>query len=196
MTARSQAASITVESIYLSLAHHEWLESGVGSLDSTWHELNDLSRRTLASIASFTAFAEMFMVERMLDAVLTELSTFGSGPERRFQADLRRDIENTFMSRVTLLETWYQLRLRDWPRWSELNGFIEARNSWAHGQGRLTRQQDARQADAQIKSAGMQVVAGTIRCNKETARRCADCTIALVDFLDSSFPTSLWRGRQ
>jgi hypothetical protein len=175
-----------VESIYVALGHHEWIESTVESSEPSWHRLDDVSRRCLISVASFTAFAEMFMVERLLTLVVDTLKSFGPGPKKTFEGMLNSKVENSFMERVSIMEAWFGMDLRSWSAWNEWNGFLEARNAWAHGQGRLTRQQERRNAGRYVTAAGMTLDDGVIRCNAETARRAARCAVSLVDLLDGS----------
>jgi hypothetical protein len=184
MGMRSVQGQATVESINIALAHHQWIESSVVSPRGTWHLLDDVSRRSLATIASCTAFTEMFMVDVVLRAVLDRVRSFGPGPEESFYPTLSKQVENNFFERVSLLQTWFGIDLRSWERWSEWNGFVEARNAWAHGQGELTRQQRNRGAAAKIEAAGMTVVDNAVRCDANTAKAAAMCAVSLVDLID------------
>jgi hypothetical protein len=128
----------------------------------------------------------MFMIERLASAVDLRLRQFGPGPEKMFRGLLIAKIENNFVERVTICSEWFGLDLKSWGRFDEWHGLVEARNSWAHGHGRITRQQEARGARSKIVASGLTIVGDRIECTAGSARRAALCAGALVGLVDDS----------
>lgn len=73
------------------------------------------------------------------------------------------------------------------PRWSQLDGMIEVRNSVAHGLGSLTRQQrqNPRRAAARCSQVGVQVWAGELLIDRTSLEKAAEVAEEFIRWLDA-----------
>lgn len=113
------------------------------------------------------------------------------GARRSILDRVHQDIQRSWKGRTDFVKEWLNV---NWARDSwhqEWQGFVEARNAWAHGSGRLTQSQLARGGTNNLSAAKLQVANHEVRPEPTDVRRCAESARRLLDeleFLQSRLP--------
>ena len=145
----------------------------------------------LEGVSSIVTVFEMAVVEALLE-VATSMT--GGIPEPMkdisFKA-ARSDIERTWKTRSDFVHNWLGL---DWAHaewFSKWMGYVECRNAWAHGRGRLTPRQESAGVLTQLAVAGIAQDRGRVRLESSAPLEAAE----VGDRLLISLEPALLRSR-
>jgi hypothetical protein len=96
-----------------------------------------------------------------------------------------KPVEGTWAGKRSFISTWFGQDLSGASWWKQWMGFVDARNAWAHGLGRLTsRQLKSQETMSNLKAAGLSVLASTVVGSADDVRRCAKSAVGVVDWID------------
>jgi hypothetical protein len=103
---------------------------------------------------------------------------------------------DSWEQRFASWEQLHQVSVTEFPRYSALLGFIEARNAVVHGLGFLTRKQlkKTQRSLGRLKSAQIDVVANQLSLTVDDATKCASVVADFIAWLDSSAARLLLRA--
>ncbi len=141
--------------------------------------------RGLSYLFRCAAIAEAYVdaaLQMMFDDALA-----GTSPVARQLLEEHMDgATRTWSSRVSSYKGHHSIMLTSFEGWDELNGLIEARNSFAHGLGTLTRLQAAKalRTAQRLALIGVNLEAGQLMVNRSALNRGASVAERLVRWLD------------
>lgn len=145
------------------------------------------SGRTFQShdaILRLVAIAEDFSIGRFVDVVETVLHA-DPVVAALWEAELDRS-SDTWDQRKDLWKRYKNVSVSDFPQRDPLTGFIEARNSIAHGLGGLTRKQLRKRASAagRLSQANIRLRGESLVIDAAHVEHCAVVVKAFIGWLD------------
>jgi hypothetical protein len=138
----------------------------------------ELDLRHANALVDLVAVAENFSSQRLLD-VHPELddSQISTWDKRRREWRARSNVDLTSVT----------------PNWNKLMGFVEARNAFQHGLGRLTDMQLGRRRDSilsDLAAAGISLTGDLVRVDDKTVRECHSICDEFIVVLDNAAQVS------
>lgn len=170
-------------SIWLAVAEHERLQ-----FDRAGHMgtlLPPAEHVALASISQIVSHAEVCVIEVLQWIATTIADPLPAGARER-ALKVRQEIERSWDGRTGFVKDWLDVTWAGDTWYQNWQGFVEARNAWAHGSGHLTQSQLNHKGKLHhLKSAKLQVVNDELRPEQADVRRCAQSATHLLDELES-----------
>lgn len=124
------------------VAHWEALSSAFPTVVSRRRALQmSDSLRSLAEIAALHSRAEIFYFDASLALLDAHANQFESPMLASLYRERRKRLDSTWDSMAAALTDWLDKNPRGLTSWKAVEPYRQLRNSWAHGQGRLTRRQ-------------------------------------------------------
>lgn len=175
----------TARLLMMCAAEYDCLDSEVMTRFAQVAALYDLrsdetaqSNTALAYVTRCVIVTEMFVFQRALSVLDQHARSISSPIFAEMYKTRRKSVDSSWENLASTLAVWPGLKIKDMSDWPAMNGYIAARNSWAHGQGRLTDRQrrNMGQTAKALSDAGLVLRGGTIsvRPNQviEVARTC------------------------
>ncbi|GAB5902836.1 hypothetical protein [Mycobacteroides chelonae] len=181
---RSQSAEDVCGFVWLVVAAYDKAEIASRAI-ADWQRANELDRAVLSAISEIVSHAEVFVTESLTKHAEI-LSANSADPIPKIVMDaVAKPVESTWANKRGFINGWLGQDLSGAGWWKRWMGFVEARNAWAHGLGRLTsRQLKDKQTLSNLATAGMTVVASQIVGRVEDVRRCAKSAVEVIDWID------------
>lgn len=165
------------------MAEHERLE-----IDRSGHEgtlLPPEQHLALASISQIVGHGEVCTIE-VLEWVADRIAAPLPRGARERALSVHRDIEASWEGRSEFVKQWLGESWAGDSWYQAWRGFVEARNAWAHGFGKLTRIQLAQKGTlGYLRTAKLTVSSGVVTPKTTDVRRCAKLGIRLLGALGS-----------
>jgi hypothetical protein len=134
------------------------------------------------------SIAEEFTVGRFIDATEPAVPAVPTFVPKLWENEVA-NASSTWNRRVASWRRIHELNLKAFPFWSEFDGFICARNTIAHGLGRLTpRQLRNEETMKRLRAADIAVHARRIALGTTDIEKCAWIATSYIDWLDISAP--------
>jgi hypothetical protein len=128
---------------------------------------------------------EVFVVESFTEHARIMVEIASKPIPEILMATVTKSVESNWAERRNFLKSWLGVEVNSVPWWRSWNGFVESRNAWAHGLGRLTsRQRKNQEALSNIQIAGLDVRSSQIFAQREDVRRCATVAVDVVQWID------------
>jgi hypothetical protein len=181
---RSQEGEDVSEFIWLAVAAYDKSERASRAIED-WRGEYNLGRAALTAISEIVSHVEVFVVASLIGHA-NLASTGLSNPIPEIVMDsISKPVEGSWAGRRKFIKTWLNEDVSSEGWWRGWQGFVEARNAWAHGLGRLTsRQQDNREVLSNIAAAGLVIRALKVIGGPDDVRRCARSAVEVVDWID------------
>lgn len=156
------------------------------SSNGTWAPIADESSLALSSISNIAAHVELFVTVAVIEKIGHGLQKLPAKAGTHVLGALAKEVESNWDGRLTILTEFTGKSVKqDWPNWMAWNGFIAARNAWAHGQGKLTRRQlRDKSLDNSVTAAGLIRIGDQLRADDAAVRRAALLGEELIDMVD------------
>ncbi len=121
-------------------------------------------RLALSYVMRLVVLVEVFTFQRTLELSDIHAGTIVSPVFDKLYVAHRRQIEASWDNALAALSVWPSVSPRKYGEHPALRGFILARNSWAHGYGRLTSRQlsDLATTEKHVADAGFSINAGYV----------------------------------
>jgi hypothetical protein len=128
---------------------------------------------------------EVFVVESLTThAKLVSASSVEPIPGIVMES-ITKPVDSSWIARQKFIKAWLNTEVSQAGWWRGWLGFVEARNAWAHGLGRLTsRQRKDQQVMANLQAAGLAVCSWEVAGTSADVKRCAVAAIEVVDWID------------
>lgn len=169
-------------SIWLAVAEHERLHLDRASHSGTL--LPPIEHLALASISQIVGYAEVCVIE-VLQWIAASIATGLPQGARERALTVNREIERTWDDRTKFIKEWLGVHWAGESWYQAWQGFVVARNAWAHGSGKLTRTQlDKNRTLGDLSAAKITTVNDELRPAQEDVRRCASSAGCLLDSLE------------
>lgn len=181
---RSQRGEDVCEFVWLAVAAYDKSERASRSLED-WRDESNSSRSVLSAISEVVSHVEVFVVESLTThARLVSAASVEPIPEIVMNS-ISKPVESSWNARRKFIKTWLSVVVSDAGWWSSWLGFVEARNAWAHGLGRLTsRQRNSQEVLANLRAAGLAVRASEVVGTSADVKRCAKSAVEVIDWID------------
>ncbi len=181
---RSQIAEEVCGFVWLAVAAYD--RSDVASRTvADWQRENELDRAVLSAVSEIVSHAEVFVTESLTKHAEV-LSADAADPIPKIVMDATtKPVENTWAGKRSFISAWFDEDLSGASWWKQWMGFVDARNAWAHGLGRLTpRQVKSQETLSNLKAAGLSVLTSRVVGNADDVRRCAKSAVEVIDWID------------
>ncbi|MFD6197007.1 hypothetical protein ACFWE3_09920 [Mycobacteriaceae bacterium NPDC060252] len=181
---RSQIAEDVCGFAWLAVAAYDKSEMASRAV-ADWKRENELDRAVLSAISEIVSHAEVFVGESLTrHAKLLSATTANPIPKIVMEATTK-PVEATWAGKRSFIFTWFGEDLSGQAWWKRWMGFVDARNAWAHGLGRLTsRQLKTQETMTNLKAAGLVVRASQVVGSADDVRRCARSAVEVIDWID------------
>jgi hypothetical protein len=185
MSVRSQRGEEVCEFVWLAVADYDKSERGARTLED-WRDASNSNRTVLTAISEVVSHVEVFVVESLTThAKLISALSVEPIPEI-VMASITKPVESNWNERRRFINTWLRVEVSDTGWWRGWLGFVEARNAWAHGLGRLTsRQRDNQEVLANLRAAGLALRSDDVVGTSADVKRCAKAAVEVIDWIDS-----------
>lgn len=140
----SQQSEDSCALVWLAVAAHERLHLAVGDQQSPWWSGSSNSRAALSAISEIVSHAEVFVVESLTDHARLVTASSPAPIPKLMDAIVSKSVDSNWNERRQFIKTWLGPDLQAESWWKAWNGYVESRNAWAHGLGRLTPRQKKR----------------------------------------------------
>lgn len=183
----SMAAREACVAINDTLGQFRALRAAIALTDlrDAWPALVNESSLGLNSISGIIAHTELYVTECASRAVEVGIKNAPQAAMKAIMSGERKRYEGTWPARVEVLKTWAGISISQWTHWQIFDGYVNARNAWAHGRGQLTRQQLSKPDVAQaLARAGLSVENNVVVVDSVSVSNCASTATALVRFVD------------
>ncbi|MDH3048679.1 hypothetical protein QEN42_02165 [Gordonia alkanivorans] len=142
-------------------------------------------RPIFSSISEIASHAEGYTIE----ALASYARTISEGIIKPIPEIVERHsikaIESSWRERQTFISSWMKVDITRLSWWKSWLGYVEARNAWAHGLGKLTkRQMKSQEVVANLTAAGFIMQSGKVLVRAEDVRSAATTAVNLVDWID------------
>lgn len=137
----------------------------------------------LVSITHIVTHAEICAIDVLIRCA-EDLDREGRLPRSTSLEDAKRRITNNWDGREEFTKACFQVSWRSYGWYRTLQGFVEARNAWVHGRGRLTSRQVQGKASTYLQDAKLSVINGGLMAEEADVWRCARSAISFVRRLD------------
>ncbi|WP_457226607.1 hypothetical protein [Mycobacteroides abscessus] len=136
-------------------------------------------------MSEIVSHAEVFVTESLTKHAEV-LSADAADPIPKIVMDATtKPVENTWAGKRSFISAWFDEDLSGASWWKQWMGFVDARNAWAHGLGRLTpRQVKSQETLSNLKAAGLSVLTSRVVGNADDVRRCAKSAVEVIDWID------------
>ncbi len=182
---RSQYAEDVCEFVWLALAAYDRTQRTTSNIADWQQTGNEPSRAVLSAICEIASYVEAFAAESFIDHAETVSSMCVEPIPKIVRESVRKPLESTWKGRLEFIKIWLDPEYGSTDSWKEWMGFVEARNAWAHGQGKLTKRQlQNQEVRANIKRSGLTVTDGLISGSAEDVRKCACIAVEFIDWID------------
>jgi hypothetical protein len=183
----SQQAEDSCRLVWFAVAAHERAAHLVRVDDksaSRWGA-DATSSSALSAISEIVTHVEVFVVESFTEHARVIVEKAPQPIPDIVMATVSKSVESNWTERRNFLKSWLGVESNAVPWWRSWNGFVEARNAWAHGLGRLTsRQRKNQEAVANIQVAGLDLRSSQIFAREDDVRRCATVAVEVVQWID------------
>jgi hypothetical protein len=181
---RSQSAEDICGFVWLAVAAYDKSEVASRAI-ADWRRENQLDRAVLSAISEVVSHAEVFVAESLTKHAEV-LSGNTTDPIPKIVMDATtKPVEGTWAGKRSFILSWFGKDLSGAGWWKQWLGFVDARNAWAHGLGRLTsRQLKNQETMSNLRAAGLSVLASKVVGSADDVRRCAKSAVGLVDWID------------
>lgn len=181
----SVEAAATVERVWIAVAALE-RHITIGDESDAWWPTDRDRSAAMESVSVIVAYTESFVVKSMLSFV----SDLGLRSPRLIAevalAEYTREIEGSWHARKKFSKKWLD---SDWDRaeWCERwIAFVDVRNSWVHGLGRLTGKQVRNGAKQRLVNSGISVLDTNVLIDFDIVRLCARDAESVVTEVDAA----------
>jgi hypothetical protein len=181
----SQQAEDASGLVWLAVAAYERVRELDASKGESPFLNNGPSKKALSTISEIVGHVEIFVIES-----LTEHAGFicaNSPPPipELTMASIRRSVESNWNERRKFAKDWLGADLEVLAWWKRWLGFVESRNAWAHGLGRLTeRQRRDKEVLSNLRAAGLEVRLLDVVARPTDVRQCARSAIEVIEWTD------------
>jgi len=184
ISVRSQRGEEVCEFVWLAVADYDKSERASRTLED-WRDASNSNRTVLTAISEVVGHVEVFVVESLTThAKLVSASSVEPIPEI-VMASITKPVESNWNERRRFINTWLSADVADAGWWRSWLGFVEARNAWAHGLGRLTsRQRDNQEVLANLRAAGLALRSSDVVGTSADVKRCAKAAVEVIDWID------------
>jgi hypothetical protein len=181
---RSQSAEDVCGFVWLAVAAYDKSEVASRAV-ADWRREDELDRAVLSAISEIVSHAEVFVADA-LNGHAKVLSGQLTDPIPKIVMDATtKPVEGTWAGKRSFISTWFGEDLSGAAWWKQWMGFVDARNAWAHGLGRLTsRQVENQETISNLKAAGLSVVGAKVVGDADDVRRCARSAVEVIDWVD------------
>lgn len=181
---RSQRGEDVCGFVWLAVAAYDKSERAARSVED-WRGASNSNRSVLTAISEVVSHVEVFVVESLTThARLVSASSVEPIPSI-VMTSITKPVESSWNDRRKFIKTWLNAEVSDAGWWRSWLGFVEARNAWAHGLGRLTsRQRNNAEVLANLRAAGLVVRSSDIVGAPGDVKRCAKAGVEVVDWID------------
>ncbi|MDV3265725.1 hypothetical protein [Mycobacterium avium] len=181
---RSQNGEEVCEFVWLAVAAYDKTERAFRSLED-WRDDSNSSRPVLSAISEVVSHVEVFVVESLtMHAKLISASSVEPIPDIVMNS-ISKPVESSWNERRKFIKTWLGVDVVDAGWWRSWLGFVDARNAWAHGLGRLTsRQRNSQEVLANLRAAGLAVQASKVVGTPADVKKCAKSAVEVIDWID------------
>jgi hypothetical protein len=179
----TEEAEETCDLLMVTSAEHERLST----LTAGWAGDPTSSQRVaLSYVMRFVVLVEVFAFQRTLQLSDVHAGTILSPVFDKLYAAHRKRIEDSWDNALAALTLWPGVSPKNYAEYPALRGYILARNSWAHGYGRLTQRQvnDWSTTEKHITAAGFSIVAEHVVVHSAQVRDVARTCRSFVKKLD------------
>lgn len=181
---RSQRGEDVCEFVWLAVAAYDKAERGFRSLED-WRDDGSSSRSVLSAVSEIVSHVEVFVVESLIThAKLASAGTAQPIPEI-VMTSISKPLESSWNERKKFITAWLGVQVVNAGWWRTWQGFVDARNAWAHGLGRLTpRQRNTPDVLVNLAAAGFTVHDSEVVATREDVRKCAKAAVEVIDWID------------
>lgn len=181
---RSQGAEDVCGFVWLAVAAYDKSEAA-SRATTDWRREDELDRAVLSAMSEIVSHAEVFVAESLTKhAAVISAGTADPIPKIVMDATAK-PVEGTWAGKRSFISTWFNEDLSGATWWRQWMGFVDARNAWAHGLGRLTsRQLKDQQTMSNLRAAGLTVLASKVVGSANDVRRCAKSAVGVIDWID------------
>lgn len=181
---RSQRAEDICGFVWLAVAAYDKAEVASRAVDN-WRRDDELDRAVLSAISEIVSHAEVFVAEALVEHAKALSSGLADPIPKILIETITTPVEDNWAGKRKFISTWFGEHLGGTTWWRRWMGFVDARNAWAHGLGRLTmRQLKNQDAMANLKAAGLSVSASRVVGTADDVRWCAKSAVAVIDWVD------------
>lgn len=152
--------------------------------------LQDLRVAELAAGATFRIMGVGEEFGRtVLNMLIERVESGGSPLEQVLMGRSRPKDDLGWRGLLEFTSEVFGISIGDFQSHGPLNGFVEARNSIAHGGRRLTRLQERKrsQAEARLRAAGIELDGSHLKLGPRHVRDCRDVVLGYVGWLDGKW---------
>lgn len=181
---QSQNAEDFSEFVWLAVAAYDKSENASRNLED-WREASNSNRSVLVAISEIVSHVEVFVVESLTTHARLVSSPATEPIPTIVMNAITKPVDSNWVERRKFIKTWMGIEVADAGWWRSWLGFVEGRNAWAHGLGRLTlRQCGSQEVAANLAAAGLTVQASAVVGTSADVKRCAKAAIEVIEWID------------
>jgi hypothetical protein len=181
---RSQSAEDVCGFVWLAVAAYDKSEVASRAV-ADWRREDELDRAVLSAISEIVSHAEVFIAESLTKHAKVMSDDMVDPIPKIVMEATTKPVEGTWAGKRSFISTWFGEEVSGASWWKQWMGFVDARNAWAHGLGRLTsRQLKNQETMSNLKIAGLSVLASKVVGSADDVRRCAKSAVEVIDWID------------